>query len=86
MLTVPLYLIWRLQTSIKRKIGISAIFGTGLLYVPPFHFFGPASRLIFLQRVYIQRDAPYLPDQTQPHSRLLVRQNANRPLGVNYRP
>ena len=33
MLSVPLYLIWTLQTSVRRKFGISAIFGTGLLYV-----------------------------------------------------
>ena len=34
MLSVPLYLIWSLQTSFRRKVGISAVFGTGALYVP----------------------------------------------------
>jgi len=33
MLSVPIYLIWRLQISRRRKIGISAIFLTGGLYV-----------------------------------------------------
>lgn len=33
MLSVPIYLIWALQMSIKRKIGVSAIFGTGTLFV-----------------------------------------------------
>ena len=37
MLTVPIYLVWTLQTSLKRKIGISAIFGSGALFVIPFH-------------------------------------------------
>lgn len=31
MLTVPIYLIWTLQMSIRRKIGVSAIFATGVL-------------------------------------------------------
>ena len=35
MLSVPLYLIWSLQTSFRRKVGISAVFGTGALYVSP---------------------------------------------------
>lgn len=33
MLSVPIYMIWKLQMSIKRKIGITAIFGTGALFV-----------------------------------------------------
>lgn len=33
MLSVPIYLIWNLQMSVQRKMGISAIFGTGALYV-----------------------------------------------------
>ena len=35
MLTVPIYLIWRLQISRRRKVGISAIFLTGGMYVFP---------------------------------------------------
>ena len=33
MLSVPIYLIWNLQMSVQRKIGISAIFATGALSV-----------------------------------------------------
>ena len=33
MLSVPIYLVWTLQTSSKRKWGISAIFGFGALFV-----------------------------------------------------
>ena len=29
MLSVPMYLVWRLQMSIRRKVGISAIFLAG---------------------------------------------------------
>ena len=29
MLSVPMYLIWNLQMSVRRKIGISAVFATG---------------------------------------------------------
>lgn len=29
MLSVPIYMIWSLQMSFRRKLGISAIFGTG---------------------------------------------------------
>ena len=36
MLSVPIYLIWNLQMSVRRKIGISLIFGTGGLSV--FHY------------------------------------------------
>lgn len=35
MLSVPIYLIWTLQISTQRKIGVSAIFGTGSLLVCP---------------------------------------------------
>lgn len=31
MLSVPVYLIWSLQMSLRRKVGVSALFGTGLL-------------------------------------------------------
>lgn len=31
MLSVPLYLIWKLQMSVGRKIAVSAVFGTGAL-------------------------------------------------------
>lgn len=31
MLSVPIYLVWRLQMSLRRKIGVSAIFCTGSL-------------------------------------------------------
>lgn len=34
MLSVPLHIIWKLQMSTKRKMGVSAIFGMGLLFVP----------------------------------------------------
>ena len=33
MLSVPIYLIWNLQMSVQRKIGVSAIFATGALSV-----------------------------------------------------
>lgn len=33
MLSVPIYLIWNLQMSFRRKLGVSAIFGTGALSV-----------------------------------------------------
>lgn len=33
MLSVPIYLIWNLQMSVQRKIGLSLIFGTGSLLV-----------------------------------------------------
>lgn len=33
MLSVPIYLIWNLQMSTQRKIGVSLIFGTGALSV-----------------------------------------------------
>ena len=33
MLSIPIYLIWNLQMSAQRKIGISAIFATGALSV-----------------------------------------------------
>lgn len=36
MLFVPTYLVWNLQMSIQRKIGISLIFGTGTLSDIPF--------------------------------------------------
>ena len=29
MLSVPIYLVWRLQMSVRRKVGVSAIFCTG---------------------------------------------------------
>ena len=32
-LAVPIYEVWQLQMSARRKMGISAIFATGLLYV-----------------------------------------------------
>lgn len=35
MLSVPIYLIWNLQMSTQRKIGVSLIFGTGALFVKP---------------------------------------------------
>ena len=35
MLSVPIFMIWGLQMSIRRKIGVSAIFATGGLYVLP---------------------------------------------------
>ncbi|KAL8685611.1 MAG: hypothetical protein Q9224_005750, partial [Gallowayella concinna] len=35
MLSIPTYMIWKLQMSTKRKMGISAIFGTGALLVSP---------------------------------------------------
>ena len=35
MLSVPIYLIWNLQMSVQRKIGLSLIFGTGTLSVLP---------------------------------------------------
>ena len=35
MLSVPIYLIWNLQMSAQRKIGISAVFATGALSVLP---------------------------------------------------
>ena len=34
MLSIPIYLIWNLQMSVQRKIGVSAIFATGALSVP----------------------------------------------------
>jgi len=37
MLSVPIYLIWNLQMSVRRKIGVSLIFGTGGLSVLPPH-------------------------------------------------
>ena len=37
MLAIPLYKIFHLQMSMKRKIGISAVFATGFLYVYPSH-------------------------------------------------
>ena len=37
MLSVPIYLIWNLQMSVRRKIGVSLIFGTGGLLVPNPH-------------------------------------------------
>ena len=33
MLNVPIYLIWNLQMSVQRKVGVSAIFATGGLLV-----------------------------------------------------
>ena len=33
MLSVPIFMIWGLQMSIRRKIGVSAMFATGGLYV-----------------------------------------------------
>lgn len=39
MLSVPIYLIWNLQMSVRRKIGVSLIFGTGGLSVPHPHPF-----------------------------------------------
>lgn len=33
MLSVPIYMIWNLQMSVQRKLGISAIFCTGGLFV-----------------------------------------------------
>lgn len=36
MLSVPIYMIWNLQMSVQRKMGISAIFCTGGLFVNPF--------------------------------------------------
>ena len=38
MLSVPIYLIWNLQMSTQRKIGVSLIFGTGALFVKPVSF------------------------------------------------
>ncbi len=35
MLSVPVFLIWSLQMSSRRKVGVSAIFCTGILYVKP---------------------------------------------------
>ena len=35
MLSVPIYLIWNLQMSTRRKVGVSAIFMTGGLQVLP---------------------------------------------------
>lgn len=32
-LSVPIHMIWKLQMGTKRKLGVSAIFGTGALYV-----------------------------------------------------
>jgi len=57
MLSVPIYLIWRLQISRRRKIGISAIFLTGGLYVArfptaPFH-----THLQISQRMHLQHPA-----------------------------
>ena len=37
MLSVPIFMIWGLQMSIRRKIGVSAIFATGGLYVLLLH-------------------------------------------------
>ncbi|CAD6591391.1 MAG: hypothetical protein ASARMPREDX12_005148 [Alectoria sarmentosa] len=43
MLSIPIYLIWNLQMSAQRKIGVSAIFATGAFFKafsgrePPFH-------------------------------------------------
>ncbi len=33
MLSVPIYMVWHLQISTQRKLGISAIFSTGSLWV-----------------------------------------------------
>lgn len=33
MLSVPVYLIWNLQMSVQRKIGVSSVFATGGLSV-----------------------------------------------------
>lgn len=37
-LLLPQGVIWRLQITFRRKLGISAMFLTGLLYVCPYHF------------------------------------------------
>ncbi|KAL8808257.1 MAG: hypothetical protein Q9200_004349 [Gallowayella weberi] len=34
MLSIPIYMIWTLQMSTKRKMGITAIFSTGAVFVP----------------------------------------------------
>ena len=38
MLLLPIYAIFRLKIAIKRKVGITAVFATGMLYVAPFLF------------------------------------------------
>lgn len=48
-----------------------------------FPYSGSSNRTEILQRLYIQRDAPYLSDQTHPHFGLFVRQDADRSLGVS---
>jgi hypothetical protein len=35
---LPLWATWHLQMAPKRKLGVSAIFATGLLYLDPFFF------------------------------------------------
>lgn len=82
MLSVPLHIIWKLQMSTKRKIGISAIFGTGLLFVLSL-ILTAASFAHVWQRKYLLHSTDLFSDQTHWEQRLLLHPPADRTSGVS---
>lgn len=59
MISVPIYLIWTLQMSTKRKIGVSAIFGTGA-----FACISSLLRVIYQVKLNRTQDYTYVKTET----------------------
>ena len=59
-LLLPIVEVWRLHMSTRRKIGVSAVFATGLLYVylPPLYENKGSELTIVHQRLHFKHHAP----------------------------
>lgn len=81
MLAVPLYKIFHLQMSMKRKIGISAVFATGFLSVYPGE--SPSSRINPVQSLYLQHHPSRIRCQLLPLRRHNIQPASRNLMGVS---